>query len=160
MILAIAVLGLSASIVADKVCSSEEQLCVSAEFVLALERLGLRTVRYGMFIGVYGMMIASVGTAALFVDKIPMIVPLFGDAIGAVFYLAGGIAWLVELARLPVSCSKIKWRFSNNWYSDFATSLCRRCEAEHGLVWALFAFTAALALCDLFRRRDQVHSFK
>lgn len=158
MILAIAILGLSASIIADKACNPEGGLCISAERILSWENLGLKTIRYCIFLGTYGILIASVGTASLFVDKIPMIVPLVGDSIGALFYLSGGIAWIASLNN--VSCRKRIWRYVSEWYTDFATSACKRCEADHGLAWALFAFTASLAICDFLRRRDQVQSFR
>lgn len=162
MILAFAVLGLSASLVTDKVCSPNETLCLFTVRSLwgVNHSGGLRTARYCTFLGTYGIAIAAVGTASLFVDRIPTVAPLVGDSIGALLYLAGGIAWVINLAKLPDSCSDWKKAQPNAWFVDAFVSACRRCEADHGLVWALFAFTAALAICDLFRRRDQAQSLK
>lgn len=162
MILALAVLGLSASLVTEKVCNSE--YCVFTLRTLWEELAhitsGLRTTRYCTFLGIYGIVIASVGTASLFVDRIPLVAPLVGDSIGALLYMAGGIAWGINLSKLPYSCGEFKKAYQNTWYMDSLVSVCRRCEADHGLVWALFGCTAALAICDLLRRRDQVQSLK
>lgn len=158
MILAIAVLGLSASLVNERFCDSKENSCVRALSLLWGYQRGYRTTRYCTFLGIYGTVTAAVGTASLFVDSIPTIVPLVGDSIGAMFYLAGGIAWVVDLGKLNRSCSEIKEWYSAFWYADGVESTCKRCEADHGLVWALFAFTAGLAICDFVRRRDLVQS--
>lgn len=160
MILALAVLGLSASLVNERFCNSEEHICYRALTLLWRYERGYRTTRYCTFLGIYGVLTAAVGTASLFVDSIPTIAPLFGDSIGAMFYLAGGIAWVVDLAKLDTSCSDVKKFYSPMWYADPVESTCKRCEADHGLVWALFAFTAGLAICDFLRRRDLVQSSK
>lgn len=164
MILAIAILGLSASILAEKFCHEDNVHCESTLYYLRLYGLEAGPLRYSIFLGIYGILVAIIGTASLFVDMIPPIVPLVGDSIGAVFFLAGGIAWVVNLSKLKASCSDFKgysdfW-WPNPWWAGRAESSCRRCEADHGLIWAIFAFTAALALCDFLRRRDRVQSSK
>lgn len=158
MILALAVLGLSASLVNERFCNSEENYCIRALTLLWDYERGYRTTRYCTFLGIYGTVTAAVGASSLFVDSIPTIVPLVADSIGAMFHLAGGIAWVVDLAKLPYSCGDIKKFSSRFWYRDSLASTCQRCEADHGLVWALFAFTAGLAICDFVRRRDLVQS--
>lgn len=160
MILAIAVLGLSASLVNEKFCSSKAHYCVFALTRLWGPYHAYGTTRYCTFLGIYGILTAAVGTASLFFDSISTIVPLVGDGIGAMFYLAGGIAWVVDLAKLKFSCNDVKKMYSGYFYADSLASTCKRCEADHGLVWALFAFTAGLAICDFLRRRDLVQSSK
>lgn len=158
LILAIAILGLSASLVAEKFCDSD--YCILTLSTLWAGATGFRTTHYCIFLGLYGIAIATFGTICLFMDRIPMMVPLVGDSIGALFFLAGGIAWTVNLARLEESCGDMKNRWSGYPFADSLVSTCRRCEADHGLVWALFACTAILAICDFFRRRDQGQSSK
>lgn len=164
MILAIAILGLSASILAEKLCDPDNGYCGSTMDYLQMYGLQAEPLRYSIFLGIYGILIAIIGTASLFMDMIPLIVPLVGDSIGAMFYLAGGIAWVVNLSNLKASCSDFKdysdYWWADSWWADGAESSCRRCEADHGLTWAIFAFTAALALCDFLRRRDRVQSSK
>lgn len=158
MIIAIAVLGLSASLVNEKICNSD--VCVYALKEIWGPRDVFRTVRYSTFLGIYGILTGAVGTISLFVDSIPTIAPLVGDSIGALLYLAGGIAWMVDIENLPRSCSKFKELGLPSWYAKALTGTCRRCEADHGLVWALFAFTAGLYICDYVRRRQLVQSAK
>lgn len=158
MILAIAILGLSVNLVKEKVCDSTGGCTPALGFFWIAYNLAPGPVRYSIFMGIYGILIATIGTASLFVDSIPSIVPLAGDSIGALFYLAGGIAWTVDLAKLYISCSGMQGL--DDLYSDQGASVCKRCEADHGLVWALFAFTAGLAMCDFVLRRGQVQSFK
>lgn len=162
MILAIAVLGLSASLVAEEYCEAGWKVttCISVlNRVWASDR-ALRTARYCVFLGLYGIVIAAVGLASLFVERIPSMISLVGDSLGVLFYLAGGIAWVVNLAALPVSCGYLKEFYSGLWFADSLKSACMRCEADHGLMWALFAVTACLAICDFVRRRDLVQSSK
>lgn len=160
MILAIAVLGLSASLVNERYCSPKENSCILAQTTLWPPNGKYGTTRYCTFLGIYGILAATVGTASLFLDMIPTIVPLVGDSIGAMFYLAGGIAWVVDLGKLRMSCSEFEEWYSGEFFADSVESTCKRCEADNGLVWALFAFTAGLAICDFLRRRDLVQSSK
>lgn len=156
MILAIALLGLSISIIAQRVCWADglSRICY-----LAVGYAARRTIRYSVFLGVYGIVVSATGALSLFVERIPTIISLAGDSLGVLFYLAGGIAWVVHFANTG-PCDE-----SNFWWADAPAvnqfvGACRRCEAEHGLVWALFAFTAGLAICDYFRRRDQARSWR
>lgn len=160
MIIAIAVLGLSASLVNEQICNSEKTLCQWALKGIWGHRDVFRTTRYSTFLGIYGILTGAVGTISLFVDSIPTIAPLLGDGIGALLFLAGGIAWMVDIENLPMSCGKYKKLGSDYWYAKPLASTCRRCEADHGLVWALFAFTAGLYICDYVRRRQLVQSAK
>lgn len=128
MILAIAIVGLSASLIHEEICSSELNLCLLALRQLWNKGSGEKTVRYCMFLGLYGIVIAAVGTAALFVDRIPMVVPLVGDSLGALFYLAGGIAWVVNFGGAEYTCSD--WddgNASHLWYSKATANACKRC---------------------------------
>lgn len=158
MIIAIAVLGLSASLVNERICDSD--VCVYALDGVWPGRDVFRTTRYSTFLGIYGIITGAVGTISLFVDSIPTIAPLVGDSIGALLYLAGGIAWVVDLENLPVSCNEYKEWYSQNWLAESLGGTCRRCEADNGLVWALFAFTAGLVICGYVRRRELVQSAK
>lgn len=158
MIIAIAVLGLSASLVNEKIVDSEKNLYIYALTGIWGYRDVFRTTRYSTFLGIYGILTCAVGTISLFVDSIPTIAPLVGDGIGALLFLAGGIAWMVDIENLPMSCGKYKEK--DWWYAESLPGPCRRCEADHGLVWALFAFTAGLVICGYVRRRELVQSAK
>lgn len=117
------------------------------------------TIRYCIFLGIYGIMIAALGIASLYVDKIPTEVPLVVDSIGALFYLAGGIAWAVRFTGQNIPCSVVP-AWATDSYIKAWLSACKRCEADAGLAWSLFVFTALLAICGFLRRRDQVQSSK
>lgn len=160
MILALAITGLSASLVAEKFC--DKNSCYIALTAFGDDE-GVRLGRYSIFLGLYGIVVAAVGIASLFVDSIPLTIPLVGDSIGALFYLAGGIAWAVKLRNLNIYCSEIpKWFklvFPDAWFADDLVGTCRRCEADHGLVWSMFAFTTGLVICDYFRRRNRIQSY-
>lgn len=160
MIIALAVVGLSASLVNEKFCNSEENVCVLALTGLWNYERGFRTTRYSTFLGIYGILTSAVGLISLFVGSIPTIAPLVGDSIGTMLFLAGGIAWVVDLEKLPVSCNEYKEWKSQAWYAESLGGTCRRCEADNGLVWALFAFTAGLVICGYVRRRELVQSSK
>lgn len=187
MILAIALFGLSISLLRKR-CSSEfsarEWCILPPPWAFGEAGDASRTVRYGIFLGLYGMLISAIGIVALFIDRIPTKVPLLGDSFAALCFLAGGIAWVVNRAFRPWTCSKLKelpnselgnfvgerWkkRIPNledenkavRWIWDVATSACRQADASHGLVWALFAFTICLVICGYLRRRDQAKSSK
>lgn len=105
------------------------------------------TLHYSIFLGIYGILTAAAGIVALYLEKIPLIAPLVADTFGALFYLSGGVAWLVASSRPELY---------GYWY-DVPTAEARGAE---GLVWTLFAFTACLAICSFLRRRDNVQSFK
>lgn len=164
MILAMALLGLSISILAQKIClpSVYTSLCKAVWFTSGLPPSMKKTISYSVFLGVYGIVVSAIGTVSLLVESIPTIVPLVGDGLGILFYLSGGIAWVVDSAHLRYSDNNGEaWAnpYRDEWWLDVEGAY-RRCEAEHGLVWALFAFTAGLAICDYFRRRDQVKSLR
>lgn len=183
MILAIALLGLSVSLIHDrcKTFGDNNRVCLFSSADTIFSNHTSRTVDYSIFLGIWGMLISAIGTVALFVDGIPTVVPLVGDCLGALFFLAGGIAWVVRIGSRQWSCSELRdgnWEeiFDSDWYvkyfgwivpqdakdwtQDAVASTCRQGEAAHGLAWALFAFTAGLAICDYFRRRDQAKSLR
>jgi hypothetical protein len=157
MILAIALLGLSASLAGPpwELCHQtvfEVRDCVEPDGIM-------RTVRYSLFLGICAMLISTIGIVSLFVDRIPMIIPFVGDALGAVLSLAAGLAWALNYASLDLNCDELIY----NQYiliPDKFKSLCRRLEADQGLAWALFVFTTSLFICDFFRRRDLTKSAK
>ncbi|KAI2780163.1 hypothetical protein F4815DRAFT_499938 [Daldinia loculata] len=59
---------------------------------------------FGSFCGAFGILVSLIGIAALFVDKIPSIVPIGADGLATALYLAGAIALTVALKSVP-SCT-------------------------------------------------------
>lgn len=161
MILAIALLGLSHSILLRTPCNSQLNRCEPMMDVV-YDKEHVSTVAYSIFLGGYGLLLSAISIASLFVDRIPTIIPLVGDSFGTLFYLAGGIAWLVAILATTVNtCSE--WEAEDPeivWWKDDAASICRQGNAAEGLVWALSVFTACLVVCDYLRRRDMVKSSK
>ncbi|KAG8167272.1 hypothetical protein KVR01_002961 [Diaporthe batatas] len=163
LILAAALLGVSISLLAHEACQTESD---SFRFCTPTPSSNAKsTVNYGIFLGVYGIVISAIGALFLFVERIPTAIPLAGDGLGTLFYLAGGAAWVAAFGKIRCNNMKLDFfdtpaglREMNKSTRDQLVGNCRRCEAEHGLVWALFALTASLAICDYFRRRDQAKS--
>lgn len=46
---------------------------------------------FGSFCGAFGILVSLIGIAALFIDKIPSIVPMGADGLATALYLAGAI---------------------------------------------------------------------
>lgn len=179
MILAIALLGLSINLI--KSACFELLVCVwPLVWAFGKQAHGPRTVGYSIFLGLFGIMISTIGTVALFIDGIPTIVPLVGDSFGALCFLAGGIAWIVNTGGRIHTCGEWndvpdnEWARTLNdsvrnsdrlsdaiaWVKDVTISACKQGNAEHGLAWALFTITTCLVICNYLRRRDLAKSSK
>ncbi|KAH8897170.1 hypothetical protein GQ53DRAFT_818449 [Thozetella sp. PMI_491] len=74
------------------------------------------TMRYAVFLGAYGLILAALGVASLFLEAIPSIIPVGFKAIGALLFVAGGIAWAVGLKGL--SCSDSTSPNIDNLYTN------------------------------------------
>lgn len=161
MILAIALLGLSHNILIHEACNSQFNRCYTLIYEV-YDKEAVSTVAYSIFLGAYGLLLSAISIASLFVDRIPTIIPLVGDSFGTLFYLAGGIAWVVNIfASRTYTCGELEALDPKIiWWKDDAASICRQGNAAEGLVWALSAFTACLVICDYLRRRDLAKSSK
>lgn len=114
MILAIALLGLSISLLHEKYNSEFNRKAWPVGDAFGRDH-GPRTVRYCVFLGLYGILISAVGTLALLIGRIPTIVSLVGDSFGALCFLAGGIAWVVSIGGRKHTCSEWKDVPANEW---------------------------------------------
>jgi len=62
------------------------------------------TTRYSTFTGGFGMIVGGVGVLCTFVSFVPELVPIVLDALSALFFLGGGIAWAYGL-KDTANCS-------------------------------------------------------
>ncbi|PSR77218.1 membrane-associating domain-domain-containing protein [Coniella lustricola] len=96
MLFAIVVVGLSATFMKDQHVGSVPV-----------------TTRYSVFVGAFGMIIGSLGLVALWLDGIPSIIPMAADAIAALLFLAGGIAWAVGMKGQSCTEASLKKLYDN-----------------------------------------------
>ncbi|KAL1874531.1 hypothetical protein Daus18300_003550 [Diaporthe australafricana] len=141
IILSIALLGLSVNLARFKTCTEFLFLCITWPSSIVV------TLRYSIFLGIYGIVTAALGIGALYLDRIPLIAQLAADAFAALFFLAGGIGWVVNFVRLED-------------YGSLFDAAFGQARGAQGLVWTLFAVTACIAVCTFLRRRDQAQSSK
>lgn len=59
------------------------------------------------------MLAGAVGIVCLFVDRVPTFVQMVGDGLGALFFVAGGIAWAVGMQGQSCTVSKIDKLYHN-----------------------------------------------
>jgi len=99
LILAIIVLGLSADRVKNQVFDDAPT-----------------TIKYSIFTGAFGMIVCVVGIVAVFLEIIPLIGVLAGDALSGIFFLAGGIAYSIGLKGVDCNAG------SNDIFNAMANS--------------------------------------
>jgi hypothetical protein len=121
-------------------------------------------LRYCIFLGIYGIISAIINIVSLFVTAVSALVPLLMNIMGAMLFLAGGVAWAVNFRKIIFSCSEVIEAlefsgFSRSFAESTATS-CRRCAVDEALVFTLFALSLSLAVCSLLHRRSLVQSAK
>ncbi|KAJ4414255.1 hypothetical protein N0V82_008037 [Gnomoniopsis sp. IMI 355080] len=71
------------------------------------------TTRFSVFVGAFGMIVGALGLVAVFIDRIPSLVPMIADGLGALFFLAGGIAWAVAMKGQSCSATSVKQLYGN-----------------------------------------------
>lgn len=59
------------------------------------------------------MIAGSLGLIAVFIDRIPSLVPIVADGLGALFFLAGGIAWAVAMKGQTCTEASLKQLYGN-----------------------------------------------
>lgn len=59
------------------------------------------------------MIIGTVGLIALWIEKIPSLVPLVADGLAALFFLAGGIAWAIGMKDQSCTLSSLQKLYDN-----------------------------------------------
>lgn len=59
------------------------------------------------------MIVGALGLVAIFIDRIPSLVSLVADGLGALFFLAGGIAWAVAMKGQSCTEASLKKLYSN-----------------------------------------------
>lgn len=59
------------------------------------------------------MIAGAVGLVSLFLDRVPDFVPMVGDGLGALFFLASGIAWAVGMKDQTCSLSSSQKLYDN-----------------------------------------------
>lgn len=62
---------------------------------------------------VSSMIAGAIGLVAVFFDRVPSLVPMVTDGLGALFFLAGGIAWAVGMKGQTCSLSDADKLFEN-----------------------------------------------
>ncbi|CAN8101266.1 unnamed protein product [Discula destructiva] len=71
------------------------------------------TTRYSVFVGAFGMLVGVLGLIAVFLDRIPSLVPMVADGLGALLSLAGGIAWAVAMKSQSCTEASLKKLYDN-----------------------------------------------
>ncbi|KAI1803517.1 marvel domain-containing protein [Daldinia bambusicola] len=132
---------------------------------------------FGSFCGAFGILVSLVGIAALFIDKVPAIVPMIADGLATALYLAGAIALTVALKPIP-SCTGDDYesriaRFTNKLLTggcqtvggfdvcpgrpdeNGLKSRCQRVQADYVFEYLGFAFGVAIIALTFFFNRGK-----
>ncbi|KAI1479552.1 hypothetical protein K445DRAFT_20232 [Daldinia sp. EC12] len=130
---------------------------------------------FGSFCGAFGVLVSLIGIAAVFIDKIPTIVPTVADGLAAALYLAGGIALTIALKPITSCTSDDDDNRLERWNNKLLTggcktvgdidfcpgrtdeaglkSRCQRVQADYVFEYLAFAFgVAVIALTFLFNK--------
>lgn len=59
------------------------------------------------------MLVGALGLLTVFIDRIPSLVSIVADSLGALFFLAGGIAWAVAMKGQTCTESSLKELYGN-----------------------------------------------
>lgn len=62
---------------------------------------------------IFSIIAGSLGLIAVFIDRIPSLVPMIADGFGALFFLAGGIAWAVAMKGQTCTEASLRKLYDN-----------------------------------------------
>ncbi|EME80532.1 uncharacterized protein MYCFIDRAFT_78244 [Pseudocercospora fijiensis CIRAD86] len=111
------------------------------------------TLGFTAFVGAFGLLDAFVGLIAAFVSFVPFLVALGGDALAAIFYLAGGINFAILYSH-PAPTTEGRWRPCGSGRDYDLLSPCSRFTAATAFMFIGFLATIMAAALGFIAKRS------